>query len=301
VFLGGIEEMWVIDVETERITHVDTPLHAGDPPFPLIRRGSRLVGWGYSTYVFDPADPGSPRTLADDSWIYIPSAIDDRVWVGVLDESSPDTVRVLSAVREMDLEGRVTFPDVPPPHGRWPVAATTGGLVFQDEMAAMFIWDPETRRVVHRFGPASPVAWQGDRLAWCPIPCEAVRVTNTRTWAEVLITAPPGTTGFVGGLGEFSPGGRFLAVPIQRDGFAGPGIVDLATGETRVVLEDGGPGLFGGWSLAGEYFFTQGQPQNAEQAHDGTAEGTLLGYDPVTRSLRRIPIDAGNIYFLAAV
>ena len=108
-------------------------LSPGDPPYRIVRRGDKLVLWSYQTLTLDPGGTAQPGVLVRDSWIFIPSAALDRIWVGILDPTSPETERRLQAVREVAVDGRVTVADVRPPGGRWPVAATTSALVFQSQ------------------------------------------------------------------------------------------------------------------------------------------------------------------------
>ena len=60
-----------------------------------------------------------------------PRRPEDRVWVGLLDPASPETVRALRAVAEVTIDGVVTVGPTRPPEGRWPVAAVLGRSVVR--------------------------------------------------------------------------------------------------------------------------------------------------------------------------
>src|SRR5690606_26670900 len=103
------------------------------------RRGEHFVFYGETAtgpaiYALDPAAPTSTRLISE-AGFFVPSAVEDRIWLAILDESSPATVRALQSVREVTVDGQVTVEDVAPPDGRWPIAAVDSGLVFQGDKA----------------------------------------------------------------------------------------------------------------------------------------------------------------------
>jgi hypothetical protein len=150
LYLAGDGELWIVDVATEHARHLMLrQLAPGDPPDRIVRR---LVLWGFTTYLADPAFRRPLRTLARRSWVFIPSARPDRVWIAFLDPRSPATVNAMRAVREMTADGRVTVPDVRPPGGGWTQRALASGLLFfaggPDD--AFSLGDPVTRTIVRR-------------------------------------------------------------------------------------------------------------------------------------------------------
>ena len=160
--LAGDNELWVVDVAAGTVRHRTLPqLSPGDPPYRIVRRGDKLVLWSYQTLTLDPSSADAqPSVLVRDSWIFIPSAAPNRIWVGILDPTSPETERRLKAVREVTVDGRVTVADVRPPQGRWPVAATRSALAFQSQGGDQLeLWEPPDRQ-----GPTAPAGRLPDRL-----------------------------------------------------------------------------------------------------------------------------------------
>jgi hypothetical protein len=235
-----------------------------------------------------------------DSLIFIPSAADDRVWVGVLDPESPDTDAALDAVRELAVDGVVTVPDTAPPDGAWPVAAVNQGLVFQgggQGRHILWVWDPASGDVVDRLDGTFPLAWQGDRLAWCGGDCEVANVRDFRTGDSMSVGCPPGTHGFDGLQGAFSPDGSTLALSLRIDW--GPdarralALIDVETGRLDVV--DGtnvSAGYhFVAWSADGESVFLTG----------GVDEREIVEYRPAEGTARRLDVAVGDFYGIAAM
>ena len=84
LFLAGDGKLWAVDVATERARHFDMPVLAPrDPPHRIVHRAGKLVVWGYDTMVLDPGSELVRSVLASDSSIFIPSASQDSVWVGI--------------------------------------------------------------------------------------------------------------------------------------------------------------------------------------------------------------------------
>ncbi len=216
LFLAGAGELWVVDVAGGSVRHRSLPqLSPGDPPYRIVRRGDKLVLWSYQTLTLEPSSAAAqPEVLVRDSWIFIPAAAPDRIWVGILDRKSPETERRLKAVREVAVDGRVTVGDRRPPEGRWPVAATSSGLVFPshgsgpDGLDQLELWNPLTRKVFRRLPGDHPVASHGDLLAWCRQPCGRLHVTNVATGEDVEVRPPAGTFGFDADVGSDLRNGR---------------------------------------------------------------------------------------------
>jgi hypothetical protein len=270
LYLAGDGELWIVDVAAERTRHLALrQLSPGDPPHRVIRRGRRLVLWGFTTYVADLAFRRPLRTLARGSWFFIPSAHPDRVWIAYLDPRSPATVRGLRAVREVTAAGRVTVPSVRPPGGRWPQRAFASGLLFFSGARGdkPTLWDPVTRTVVRRL-PRRPLGdlgpTYGDVLASCPTWCGSLRLTNVRTGARRDIPAPRGFR-FEAWLAAFSPGGRRIATPVRRrraseDTPRRLALVDIARGSARMVPGSVVPPGYTlvAWSASGRHVFITG-------------------------------------------
>ena len=298
--LAGDGEIWVVDVAAERARHVRMlQLAPGDPVHRVVWRGDRFVFWGYATYA--AAEPGKRlERIADDTWFFIPSAHRDRVWVTVLDPSSPETVRALKAVREITVAGRVTVPDVKPPGGRWPQGAVTSGLLF-DRHPGWSVWDPRTGEEVSRLnlgGPLGPT--HGDMIASCAAePCVELWLTDARTGRRRIARAPQGEA-FQLSEAAFSPDGRELAAPVN-DASASPSespadlaLVDVRSLETQIV-----PGstvspyyVFTAWSAEGDQVFITGGERFRPR--------TIIAYRLGDRTARALDIEVGDFYDMAA-
>jgi hypothetical protein len=306
LYLAGDGELWIVDVATERARHLLLrQLAPGDPPYRIVRRGRRLVLWGFTTYVADAAFRRPLRVLARRSWFFIPSAHPNRVWIGYVDPRSPATVRALRAVREVTASGRVTVPDVRPPGGRWPERALASGLLFSargDD--AWVLWDPVTRTVLRRLparaiGELGPA--HGDLLASCSPPCRSLRLTDARTGAGHDMPAP---RGFLFDLARaraaFSPGGEQLAVAVRRVGTGRRApvrlaLVDVARGAVRLVAGStvGAGYTVAAWSADGRHVFITG----GERFESRTIAAYRLG----AARARVLDVAAGDFYDVAAL
>jgi hypothetical protein len=301
LFLAGDGEMWVVDVSTDDVRRLDMPeLSPGDAPHRIVRRDGKLVAWGYETLVIDPDRPSHPEVLADDSWIFIPSSEEDRVWVGVLDPESPETVRPLGAVREVSVDGEVTFADTRPPGGRWPIAAVEEGLVFEmgREHEALEVWDPRSGDIIRRLPGAFPLSWQGHLLVWCDAECDEVHITDFSTGADRIIQLPLGILSAEGAA--LSPDGTLLALIGLTDHRSDRAdrqlvLVDVATGEAEPVE---GTSVrpyynFVDWSASGDSVFITGGARFEHRQ--------IIEYRPAEGTVRTLPVEVGDFYDMAAL
>jgi hypothetical protein len=296
-----------VDVAGGSVRHRLLPqLSPGDPPYRIVRRGNKLVLWSYQTLLLDPAAAAQPRTLVRDSWIFIPSAAPDRIWVGILDPKSPETERRLAAVREVAVDGRVTVGDVRPPEGRWPVAATSSALAFQSHgsgpggLDQLELWNPRTGKVLRRLPGEFPVASHGDRLAWCRQRCARLHVTNVATGEDVEVRPPAGAFGFAPYQGVFSPDGKLIAVPVRSD--SAPTTQDPKWRLALVDVEEGTATLVQGPTLQG-YVFVDWSPAGTSvfiTGGDRFKERMIFEYRLGTASARRLPVKVGDFFGMAA-
>lgn len=294
LFLAGTGEMWVVNVMTGSVRHLQLPeLSPGDPPYRILRRGDKLVLWGSTaTYLFDPATEGPPQVLVEGSLIFIPSATPDRVWVGI---GRPEE---LSAVREVAIDGRVTVPDTKPPDGRWPVAATKTALAFQLPDGQLELWDPLTREVVRRLPGQFPVATHDDQLAWCADLCKTLHVTNVVTGGELEVSPPLGAYRFEPYQGAFSPDGSKIAVLVHTDRKPTArklqlALVDAAAGTVTLVHGTAAEGYaYVDWLPSGQaVFVTSGELSTRR---------TLIEYELGADEAKTLPARVGDFYGMAA-
>jgi hypothetical protein len=267
LFLAGDGQLTVVDVDAGGVeVRPLVELAPGDPPHRIVRRGNKLVFWGRDTYVLDLDQRSSPRKLGN-SWFFIPSAKPDRVWLAQLDPASPETVRALAGVREVSMDGRVTFPHVRPPGGRWPVVAVGDHLVFEDRRGGLELWNPATGEFTLRLPGASRGPSHSNLLAWCERDGRTLHITHVGSGRDQTVTSPPGFVAFDCWSGAFSPDGTSLAVPVRAGGYAADrslALVDLTSGaadavEGSTVHPDY---VFVAWSSEGDRIFLSGGPDD---------------------------------------
>jgi hypothetical protein len=294
LFLAGSGEMWIVDVETQRVRHLDVPqLSPGDPPYRIVNREGGIVLWGYTTYVLDKGGTLPPRTLAKDSLLFIPSVQPDRVWAVFGDDTS--TVR---AVREVDVNGDVTVPDVRVPPSKPPLAAAGNGLVLLGADHSLEVWNPSTGVVLQRVPGPFPVASFGNSLAWCGDPCETLHVTDVATGQDVNVTLPPGAQEFMGANGAFSPDGKTLAVAVRTNQNATSptwqlALVDVASRSAVTVDGTTTSGyVFIDWAPSGGDVFMTGGERFGERV--------IFQYRVGSASAKPLPITVGDFYGMAA-
>jgi hypothetical protein len=208
-----------IDVRTGELTRRALPeLGPGDALYHLVKTGGRLVLYGGAvTYTLDLGLRGSPTSLGE-SWYFVPSATDGRVWLAILDPASPETVRSLKAVREVALDGRVTVDSVerPPCPGPTVVAAVERGVLCQDD--GLLVWEPTTGKVLRRLAGPYPLDTHENLVAWCGHGCPDLHLTDVGSGEETVVE-PRGTFAFNETYdGAFSPDGALLALPVTVDG-----------------------------------------------------------------------------------
>lgn len=227
-----------IDLASGDVETVSFPeLAPGDPPYSMVRAGGQLVVYGGDrTYALDPGLETPPRDLGE-SWYFVPSATEGRVWLMTLDPESPETVRDLAAVREVSVDGRSTLAGKTRPPSRGPsiLAAVESGLLYQ-EGDGLSLWNPATGEAAGRLGGPLPAATHGDLVAWCAEGCPELHLTNTAT-GEDAVVRPGASFAFAETYdGAFSPDGSLLAMPVvTADEGHRVAVVDVGRGAGRVV------------------------------------------------------------------
>jgi hypothetical protein len=296
LYLAGDGELTVVDVDAARAeVHELSVLAPGDPLYRIVLRGDELVLYGGDTYVLDADLRSNPRKLGA-SWFFIPSAKPDRVWLAVLDESSPATVRALAAVREVSVGGRVTFPDVHPPGGRYPVAAVGEDLVFEDREGGLELWSPATGELTRRLPGASRGPTQGDLLAWCEGEGMVLHVLDVRSGRDREFVPPQGLVAFDCWSGAFSPDGSSLALAASAGGDEADRslvLVDVADGAARPVAGSSvhPDYVFLAWSGAGDRVFVSGGSDDDRH---------LLQYRLGDPEAVPLPVEVRDFYGMAA-
>lgn len=291
-----------VDVDAASVVvHRVPELAPGDPPVRLVRRGETLAFYGQTdtgpaVYRLDPAAPKSP-VLIDEASFFVPSGVEDRIWLVMLDESS--TSRLQSSVREVAVGGQVTVDDVAPPDGRWPVAAVDSGLVLQGD-ETLEVWDPAIQEVVKTLpGPFPVASWQ-NRMVTCSR-CDQLELFDLDEGTHRTIELPPEVESVDGYGGAFSPDGSYMAVPgvltagqpSTQDTGVGVVLVDFETGIASLVPGmshplDGYPQV--AWSPDGEWLFYSVGGLRAET-------GRLVAYHPGDPTAYRVPVTLDGQYY----
>jgi hypothetical protein len=266
----------IVDVARERTqTHRLSELSAGDPPYTLAVIGERVVVYGSDqTSAFD-LGLHEPAKRLGEAWFFVPSATPGRVWLALLDPTSPATVRALRAVREVTVDGRTTLAHSARPP-QWPLAAVDNGLLVQGK--TLEVWQPTSGRVLRKLPGVFALATRHTLAVTCPRRCPALHVTNTRTGRDLRIE-PGARFRFIESYdGAFSPDGKLVAVPaITHDGHARVAMVDLA--RRRATLVRGATlaryYTLMAWSSTGWLFFNVGHRRLAAY-RPGADRATLL-------------------------
>jgi hypothetical protein len=213
VYLTTDNTLTVVDLDSAVVTVHEIPeLAPGDPPYRIVSRGERLVFYGQTqtdpaVYVLDPSESLTPQ-LIDEAWYFVPSAEEDRVWLAL----NPDNAGPLESVREVTTDGTVVVADVPISQTGWLLGALTAGLLIQGD-SSLEVWDPNTQALVDHLPDPFPVATWHNRIATCAGSCSQLELFDLDTDAHFVVDAPTGGMSFDGYGGEFSPDGRYIAVP----------------------------------------------------------------------------------------
>lgn len=290
---GKYGDVWRVSAQGDVVHAQVDELDPGDPPHRLLARGDAIVAWGYETYRIDPDLREPPELLIDDSLFFIPSAHEDRIWIAT---EEPGTNRRVATLREIDVDGRVTVPDVrPPSEGKWPVGAVRSGLVFHDDKG-WFVWNPVTGEVVFRFAARDLGPSDGNYISSCSTFCHSLEVFDVTTGERIVVDPPDEWEAYAVWDGAFSPDGDTFAVPLLRDPDQGRlALVDLASATVTEVpgTDSGTVSNLVAWSADGTHVFYTHATAAGDEA--------IFVYEIGAERARRLDVDVGGFYDAAAL
>jgi len=257
---GGAVDVVDLDANTvSRHEVADLPAQNRQEFFPtagLARRGDHLVFQGSDATFAVPLDFSRPPRRLAESALFLPSAVEDRVWlISRQGDGTP-------LAREFDTSGAATSPGAAVPPDWTPHFAVDGGLVLS-RGDRFQVWDPASGRARFLSEPgAGIVAAGGSTVAWrfyCEGPFCPIHLTDLRTGRDRAVYV-----GHFGGAPEgavFSPDGRTLATfVIERSGDEprpALALLDVATGTVRLAARGGDYGQLS-WSASGAWLFALG-------------------------------------------
>jgi hypothetical protein len=296
VYLTTDTQLTVIDVDNASVAVHEIPeLAPGDPLFRVVRRGELLAFYGHTAtdsavFALDPDRPQEPM-LVSEAWFFLPSDDDERLWLAILDPTSPDTVRALAAVREVTVDGTTVVDDVTPPDGRWPVGAVSDGLLFQGE-ATLELWDPTTEIFVDSLPGPFPVATWRNRIVSCG-DCDQLHLIDLDAGTQRIVSVPEGVAAVDGYGGVFSPDGRYVAVP----GYDTPGDIDQSAVSLVLIDFDTATATVVPGSRQAQWDYPQAAWSSDSEWVFFSNGGQLLAYEPDDDSAYRVAVELNGPYY----
>lgn len=256
-----------VDLSTGATRSVAVPeLAIGDASYRIVRSGSKLVfrgstarstGSEVATFTLD-LDLQEPARSIGESWYFVPSTTEGRVWLAILDPDSPATERALEAVEEVTVEGEVTVPSTALPAGRWSAleGAVQGALVFQGP-DGLDVWDPVEDEMVMRLAGPFLQDTHGSLIAWCDQGCAELHITDVASGDDVIVPAGADFAFEESYEGVFSPDGSQLAVPVVSEGRNHVALVDVTQGSVGLIEGSRRDEFYGSmtWASSGDWLF----------------------------------------------
>lgn len=309
LYLAGDRHLTIVDVDAAASWVARRPrLAPGGAPFRLLRRGGRLVYYGPGGVIYstDLHLLQRPRRLG--GFYFLPSADRHRIWLADFDQKSPRGRWFAGApngpafkdVREVTPTGRVTFRAVRPPGGYWPLVALRAGLGIGSLRGfGLDIWNPRARLVTTTLSTAITGPAYENLLVRSSHPAGRIHITDVVSGRDRAVIPPHGYPSFDASVGEFSPDGRWLAVPIAKAPaiYAGRALalIDVASGRLRFV-----PGSK--VSAGAGYVTWASDGRTVFMSRGGSASSLreVVVYRLGDRRADKIPVKVGPFYGMAA-
>ncbi len=305
LYLAGLGEIFVVDVESGRAERIEFPaLVGGDPPNLIEARGDGFVIWSGSRTLFSRFDLESPPRSIGESLFFVAAAEPDGLWL----VGGPAGEMHLGPTREVDISGDAVVEAARPPAG-FPAAAVPEGLAFEND-GRLAIWDAGSDEVVERIPTRGGLAGAaGDEtISLCDYERgPELRLASIASGEILPVDTPANVAGVDCRAGEISPDGTMLAAPvvISDRPLAWPavsrapvalGIADLRTRRLTVV-----PGTrvpkdyrYARWSPDGSAAFILGR--GLDGPREGEVDNRIVEYSVASDSTREIDVDLGAFY-----
>jgi hypothetical protein len=265
VFLLDGNRFLSVDVATGRRTVRKIRGLAGCAP-QLYATGGHVVFSGVrkrrTVVLAMPASLSKPPRVLGEAHAFVPSATEGRVWLAGVDCDR----RGMVGLREITVDGRVTFRSDRRVPGRWLVGAVREGLVLHAKRP--LVWDP-------RSGRRDPVALKavvtvrGELMAGClkRVSCGPLTIFDAST--SRVVTASPPARQRLDLAAQFSPDTAHLVAPALQGQRWSVALVDTRTGTTGIVpgSSTGKQYPYHAWTSSGWLLFR-------------ASGGRMMGYRP---------------------
>jgi hypothetical protein len=189
--------------------------------FSGVRKGRTVV-------LSMPASLRQPPRVLGEAHAFVPSATEGRVWLAGVDCDR----RGMVGVREIGVDGGVTFRSDRRVPGTWVAGAVEGGLVLQRRRSAL-VWNPRTGRR-DPLALRSVVTARGELIAGCTgrgaCPLTVVDTASSRT-----VQAAPPPRGRLDLAPQISPDGTQVVAPAVAKQRWSLALVDPRDGRTTIV------------------------------------------------------------------
>lgn len=306
LYLAGLGEIFVVDVESGRAERIEFPALVGGDPANLIEaRRDGFVIWSGDQTLFSQFDLTEPPRSIGESLFFVTGAEPDGVWlVGRQQEGA----KGLGPTGELDTSGGAIVPAARPPAG-YPTAAVGDGLVFE-KRGSLAIWDAREDEIVDRIPTSGGLvgATRGDTISLCDYEGGAeLRIASTSSEGILPVATPANVVGVDCRNGEISPDGSLLAAPVVisdrplgwRAFSKAPvalGLVDLRARRLTVVPGTQVPNdyRYARWSPDGSAAFILGR--GLDGPREGEVDNRIVEYSVASDSTREIDVELGAFY-----
>jgi hypothetical protein len=280
LFVVGSNRLSAIDVASGRRTVRRVAVARCGPEVYV--SGDRVVfagvGGGGRTTVFSaPVSlDRAPKRLGR-AHAFVPSATAGRVWLAGVDCSR----RAMVGVRELTVDGRITFASRRRLPRGWLMAAVEGGLVLRRGRTVV-VWDPRTGGIGRRLPLQDVSDTHESLLVGCAArsACRELTIVDAETGRTVV--ARRGHPYRLDAGAQFSPDGSLVAVPAEAGRRWSVALVDTRDGTTRIVpgSRTGGAYPTLSWAPSSGWLFFRAGGARVKAYRPGTPRAVALPFRP---------------------